>query len=89
MDGITINGGLTDPITGAIYSNFLTKDQNPNGGLDYNLFQNIDCNNNSRIGISISAGKYIKLLECDIYNTGQELVSVITPGQCTGNGHRY
>ncbi|QLH45863.1 MAG: hypothetical protein HWD58_09680 [Bacteroidota bacterium] len=79
LDGITINGGLTHPITGAIYSNFLTKDQNPNGGLDYNLFQNIDCNNNSRIGISISAGKYIKLLECDIYNTGQELVSVITP----------
>ncbi|QLH47695.1 MAG: hypothetical protein HWD58_20040 [Bacteroidota bacterium] len=71
LDGITINGEIAvDTISGTVFPNFLTKDQS--AGLAYNLFQNIDCNNNSRIGISISAGKYIKLLECDILNTGQD-----------------
>ncbi len=41
------------------------------GTINYNTFQNIICNRSGRNGISVSAGRYIKFLDCHIDETGQ------------------
>ncbi|HAD34195.1 MAG TPA: hypothetical protein DCF44_06815 [Chitinophagaceae bacterium] len=72
LDGIFINGD---------HVNFLERDQTSQTTV-YNLFENINCVNNARCGISITAGKYIKLLECEFNETGQKSLCKLT---CRGN----